>query len=257
MQAVSLFDELEVTWGPSSDGRCVLDVEGADLPAENTLTKTLRLGQEIFLRQPSHVRLVKRIPSEAGLGGGSSDAAALLRAIAHVSPVSPAEMESVAAAVGMDVPFFLTGGRALGEHYGEQITALPDAPVEHYVVLKPPIGCSSAEMYANLDQSREGAAPSAPFGSDGAEPSRTSHVDRLYNDFESVAPCECIDLMERLQVHGARDAGLSGSGSAVFGRFVDERSAELAKEGIDGENLGDSWVVRSLTRAESLRIDFP
>ncbi len=241
MQTISLFDILEVEIGDSATPQ--IHLEGAELPADNTLTKAHRLSREVFAISASSIRLQKNIPMEAGLGGGSSDAAGLLRAYNHVFAASPAELESVAAAVGMDVPFFLTGGRALGEGYGERITPLPDPPEEWYLVVKPPIGCATAEMYAKLD----------------ALPNRATETpddaSNLYNDFERVAPCECLDLIERLKANGARDASLSGSGSAVFGRFPVEPSAQAAKVRIDREGLGESWVAQSLTRTGSLQID--
>lgn len=234
-QAVDLADELTVEFG---DGPLRIEIEGADLPAENTLTQALRLSREIFTRLPSWVRLVKRIPSEAGLGGGSSDAAGLLRILNSVQPASAPELASVAAAIGVDVPFFLVGGRARGEGYGEQVIPLPDPAPQWFVIAKPEVGCSTPEMYAKLD-----AAP--------REWRVWPDSDALYNDFERVAPPECLELIARLVDLGARDAGLSGSGSAVFGRFDSRGRAEAAAAVLTGA----AWVVATLTRGESLRID--
>src|SRR5579862_6870058 len=213
-QAVGLYDILDVTF---NDGPTKIEIAGAELPADNTLAKTLRLSQELFAITPSLVRLEKHIPMQSGLGGGSSDAAGLLRALNRIRPVPLQELEAVASAVGADVPFFLTGGRARGERYGDQISSLPDAPEEWLVIAKPPIGCSTPEMYAKLDEEPR-AWRDWPEG------------DELYNDFERVAPCECLDLIERLQSLGARDAALSGSGAAAFGRFVSRERAESARE---------------------------
>lgn len=235
-QAIDLCDELEVEFG---GGDTQIEVVGAELPEDNTLTKTLRLSREIFKEQPSRIRLTKNIPMQSGLGGGSSDAAGLLRALNHDGKVPLNELEPVAAAVGADVPFFLHGGRARGEGYGDRITPLPDGPEEWYVIAKPPIGCSTPEMYAALDaKAREWR--DWPAGDD------------LYNDFERVAPCECLDLIERLQVLGARDAALSGSGSAVFGRFSSVEAATIARESLD-LNRYEAWVAKGLGRVESLR----
>jgi 4-diphosphocytidyl-2-C-methyl-D-erythritol kinase len=239
-QAVDLCDLLHVEFAGAS-GERLIETDGAELPDENTVTKVLRLSREIFARQPSRIRLTKRIPMESGLGGGSSDAAGLLRALNHPGGVPLEELEPVAAAVGADVPFFLTGGRARGEGYGERITPLPDQPVEWYAIAKPPIGCPTAEMYSKLD-----AKP--------REWRDWPKEDELYNDFERVAPCECLDLIERLLVLGARDAALSGSGSAVFGRFRTREGAESARAALLGRET-QVWVARTLSRAESLRID--
>jgi 4-diphosphocytidyl-2-C-methyl-D-erythritol kinase len=235
-QAIDLCDMLEVEFGSANEPR--IEIVGTELPEENTLTKTLRLSREIFALQPERIRLTKNIPMQSGLGGGSSDAAGLLRAFSALRPVSRPEMESVAAAVGADVPFFLTGGRAKGEHYGEQISPLPDGPEEWYLIVKPPVGCSTVEMYAKLDEKpREWR--DWPEG------------NVLYNDFERVAPCECLDLIEMLQMLGAKNAGLSGSGSAVFGSFASVEEAERASQQVTYHK----WVAKGLTRTESLKIE--
>lgn len=246
-QAVDLCDVLEVSFGGQGFQRVPprIDVVGCELPTENTLAKTLRLSREIFAMQPTQTRLEKHIPMQSGLGGGSSDAAGLLRALQaanHQLPAANGELESVASAVGADVSFFLTGGRARGEGYGERITPLPDAGQEWYVLAKPPIGCSTSEMYAKLDQlPREWRD----------WPDR----DVLYNDFERVAPPECLELIELMRNLGARDSALSGSGSSVFGRFSSRNRADQAKGLLLSMSL-EVWSAKSLTRSESLRIEY-
>src|SRR5205814_1566837 len=89
--------------------------------------------------------------SQPAMMGGRAVAAGILRALNYLRPVSASEVESVAAAVGADVPFFLTGGRAKGEGYGDRVTPLADPDQEFYLIAKPAIGCSTAEMYAKLD----------------------------------------------------------------------------------------------------------
>lgn len=238
-QAVGLYDLLDVEFGAGPGGPTEIEIVGVELPAENTVAKVLRLSREVFTVAPVRVRLEKHIPMQSGLGGGSSDAAGVLRALCRLRPVSLEEAESLAAAVGADVPFFLTGGRAIGDRYGDRITPLPDAPKEWYLIGKPPIGCSTAEMFAKLD------AEPRPWA-------ELPSADLLFNDFESVAPGPCIDLICRLRELGARDAGLTGSGSAVFGRFGSRERAERASQGLGG---ADTWIVECLTRAESLRIE--
>jgi 4-diphosphocytidyl-2-C-methyl-D-erythritol kinase len=236
MQAISLYDILDVDF--EGGAATAIEIVGAEVAANNTVTKALRLGQEVFAISPSRVRLEKHIPMESGLGGGSSDAAGILRALSHVRAAPKAELEGLAAAIGVDVPFFLTGGRARGEGYGEQITSMPNPPEEWYLLVKPAVGCPTAEMFAKLDEK-----PRAWLD--------WPNEDALYNDFERVAPSECLDLIERLISLGARDAGLSGSGSAVFGRFANAAEAQAAQAAIEES----SWVVKGLTRTDSLRID--
>ncbi|HEY3782959.1 MAG TPA: 4-(cytidine 5'-diphospho)-2-C-methyl-D-erythritol kinase [Fimbriimonadaceae bacterium] len=230
-QAVGLFDELSIS--QSSADVFVSDV---DLPEDNTVVKAWNLLKEFVHMMPLEVVLKKRIPSMSGLGGGSSDAAGFLRGVRPFLYAQPQESDfmEVAKAVGADVPFFLVGGRARGEGYGETLTPLIDES-NGWVVLAMPRGatCSTAEMYQRLD-----ALPRS--------------LDRLEsgNDFEPVAPAECLDLIVTLKELGAKQGALTGSGSAVFGRFDSQSEAGEAANGL-GEGI---WarVVRTLTREESL-----
>lgn len=237
-QAISLADELDIEWNAAEPGFFCSD---PSVPEDNTVTKTLRLLGEIVALPPLRITLTKHVPAESGLGGGSSDAAGLLRIVGRRYSLPPAELAGIALAVGADVPFFLLGGAAHAEGYGEKLTPLPDRPPEWLVIARPPVGCPTGPAYRALDA----------LTYDWRE-FPTSDV--LYNDFERVAPCESIELIERLQVHGARDAALSGSGSAVFGRFADEAMANRAADLVREEGLGQAWVCHTLSRSESLAI---
>ena len=234
-QAVGLFDDLEI----SAATEDVIVCDWAGLPADNTMTKALRLLRELAPIPPLRIELTKRIPSEAGLGGGSSDAAGIIRFARknYSDTVSARFAREVAIAVGADVPFFLVGGRARGTGYGEVLEALPDKPSSWLLIVKPEESVSTAEAYRALD--------SAPR-------EWMEFSDEPYNDFERVAPCVCGEIAERLQVHGASHALLCGSGSAVYGAFGDEPSALRAKVSMATEGFSDSWVAPTLTREESL-----
>lgn len=240
-QAVDLCDVLTVDIGAAKPG---FFCDSQSVPADNTVTKALRLLSEIAEVPPLRITLEKRIPSESGLGGGSSDAAGLLRVGQRLVSVETSELLRIAAKVGADVPFFLVGGRARAEGYGERLTPLPDPADGWYVIARPNVGCSTPEAFRRLD---ENPYEWRPFPSD----------DSLYNDFERVAPCESLDLIERLQVHGARDAALTGSGSAVFGRFDNAVAADLAREKLADEGVEMVWAVKGLTRGESLAFGPP
>lgn len=211
----TVFQEIDladaITLEPAERDEVTFSVEG--VPAENTVTKALRLLRERVEIPPLRVRVEKRIPSEAGLGGGSADAGAILRHFGVGLP--PAELRAMALRIGADVPFSLLGGRARGEGYGEVLTPLPGLPPRPLVLAKPAEGCPTPEMFRLLD-----AKP--------REFREFPEEDVLHNDFERVAPCASLDLIERLLVHGADDAALTGSGSAVFGRFADEGAARRA-----------------------------
>ncbi len=238
-QAVGLCDTLWMS--PASEFS--FEIVGAELPAENTVSKTLRMAGEIAAIPPLRIRLEKQIPMQSGLGGGSSNAAGVLRGLCAMGLMKPnSEMASVASVIGADVPFFLVGGRARGEGYGDRLTALPDPKPYWLVVAKPEIGIPTAEAYWHLDGvDRDWQA--------------FPQEDLLYNDFEQVAPGECLDVIEHLRVHGATDAGLSGSGSAVFGRFETSESAQRAADRLNGEFVGQAWVVSTLSRSQSLVVE--
>jgi 4-diphosphocytidyl-2-C-methyl-D-erythritol kinase len=214
-QAISLFDELHIERATELSFEC----DDPNVPADNTVTRAARMMMEVADFPPVAVKLIKRIPSEAGLGGGSSDAAGIIRGSKSLmSAMLPDyEKKAIAKSIGADVSFFLVGGRAKAEGYGEKLTPIPSPhPVEWYVVAQPEDRCNTKSAYDRLD---EMAYDWQDFPVD----------DILYNDFERVAPCGSLDLIERLLVHEAKDAGLTGSGSAVFGRFRTEDDAKKAE----------------------------
>ena len=239
-QAVDLCDTVTVEY-TTEPTQITCNWDG--LPAENTVSKALRYLREAAVLPEFRIHIEKVIPAESGLGGGSSDAAGLIRAIMRWIPEAlPGHTaQEIAFAVGADVPFFLVGGRARGEGYGEILTPLPDEPERHLVIARPNAGVSTASAYSQLDEK-----PREFFDFPGD--------DRLYNDFERTAPCECLDLIERLISLGATQSGLSGSGSAVFGFFNTSAEAETAAGQIKSEGIPFAVPTRTLTRKESLWI---
>ena len=176
----------------------------------------------------------KSIPSQAGLGGGSSDAAAVLRAMRtlYAPEVSDAELERMATALGSDVPFFIRGGTALATGRGERLTPLPRLADGWFVVVKPPEGFSTPAMYRRLDE-----LPPQPPQPDGMTAALGAGELRavaaaLCNSFERAVPPDSAVwvIREALRAQGALAAMLSGSGSAVFGLFDREDAARAAAE---------------------------
>jgi len=237
-QAIDLSDSMTIAEG-SGKHEVVFNEPG--IPANNTVTKALRLLSEVISLPPLRIEIEKKIPPESGLGGGSSNAAAILRAAQRIvgAEIPAGELKGIAEAIGMDVPFFLLGGRAKAEGYGQILTALPDTESEWILVARPEVGCSTPAAYRRLDELqyvwRE-----------------FPESDELYNDFERVAPCESMDLVEMLLSAGARDAALSGSGSAVFGRFHWRGEADAAKVKLMSNGAQSAWLARTLSRSESL-----
>jgi 4-diphosphocytidyl-2-C-methyl-D-erythritol kinase len=235
-RAVSLADELSIAPADRDEFVCF----GEGVPEDNTVTKAWRLAKEHFRIPPLRVTLVKRIPSQSGLGGGSSDAAALLRLLAIVSEglLDQEALFEVAAVVGADVPFFLLGGSALGEGYGERLSPLPDEPRKWILIAQPPVSVPTAQAYRDLDVHDRGFL-------DFPQDLWSGH-----NDFLLVAPDESRQAIGRLKELGAHAAGLSGSGSAVYGVFDTEELANRAAAGPIGRCA--TWLCHTLTRDESL-----
>ena len=229
-QAVSLSDSLTVEPAASDETAC----DWPGLPSENTLTKALRLAREYFQVPPLRMTLDKRIPAQSGLGGGSSDAAGLLRLLVRHERLQAREALEIAAAVGADVPFFLVGGRALGEAHGERLTPLANLPVRRVVLAMPAAAVSTKGAFARLDETKRPWTPNhdAPLG---------------HNDFESVAPDGCLAILAAWRSLGAV-CGLTGSGSACFALGDQDGLPETARR------AGAEWtdVGHTLTREESL-----
>ena len=257
-QAIDLCDEVEVELG--GEGMEV-EVEGADLgPQEENLAykAAVRFLSESVPGATARVHLVKRIPHGAGLGGGSSDAAAVLRCLADlVGGVEDARLHAIGAELGSDVPFFL--GRspiAQGRSRGELLEAFPALPAADLVLVSPPVHVATAEAYRALAASRGGGMPVA----DSAPPLRLRSWQDLEgvarNDFEPVmaaAHPEIGRALATLRAGGASVALMTGSGSTCFGLFAGQSAALAAADVIAGELGWPSTAVRSLNRLPSVR----
>jgi 4-diphosphocytidyl-2-C-methyl-D-erythritol kinase len=185
-----------------------------------------------------HVRVVKRIPSRAGLGGGSSDAAAALRALARLwrLRVTDDQFRAIGGEIGADVPFFFEGGTALGLERGDLLYPLLDAPPSWVVLARPDFGVATSDAYAWWD----------------AEPVRGEEGG---NDLEAPVIArhpEIANLISRLRGAGATRAGMSGSGSAVFGLFDRQATARVAARRVAGSRI-TTWITRTLDRASYRR----
>ena len=243
MQTVSLFDSLTVEVGP---GRSRVDLRCNDPRLQGSSNLAWRAA-DLFLRAigtPARVSidLRKSIPVGAGLGGGSSDAAATLRTLAAMALRRPAEglLKDLAAQLGSDVPFFLIGGTVAATGRGTRLQALEDRPQASLVIARVPVEVSTAWAYRTLsaERSTSDASTADKIGrqrSDIPEPASHSagwgDLSGLSNDFESVVFSRftrVADLKRRLLAAGARGALMTGSGSAVFGVFDSSQMARTA-----------------------------
>jgi len=220
--------------------------------AASTLWRSLRRSGPV---RDVVVQLDKRIPLQAGLGGGSADAAATLMALAHLwrIRVKPSQFTDIAAHIGSDVPFFLSGGTALGLGRGEEIYPLADLPPHSVVLLIPGFGVSTSEAYGWYDAEPElSRAPREPQHVPGPWPSRAA---QMINDLEAPIARhhpEIDQMKAALRRAGALAASMSGSGSTVFGLFQKRREAVAAVDRL----RGTGWQVlltESLDRGEYAR----
>lgn len=229
MQTVDLYDTICLT--ESADDKVHVRCDRPELSnAENLAVRAVEVvRQQLDLRRGVVLELHKRIPMAAGLGGGSSDAAAILLALQkwwHL-PLSSGDLLAMAATLGSDVPFFLTGGLALCEGRGERVTPLaPHWPtsMRWLVLVKPSIAVSTAAVFGNLPASdySDGTHSRAICSAleEGREPLSTELHNALEHGVLERYP-EVARARDDLLVAGANLARLSGSGPTLF-TFCDE-----------------------------------
>lgn len=232
MQRVSLCDTL--TAEQTREG-ITLTCSDPALPSgeENLAHRAASLFfRETGIAGGAALTLEKRIPSQAGLGGGSSDAASVLLALRrlYAPALSDTALEAMAAALGSDVPFFIRGGTQLATGRGEVLSPLPPLTDGWYVIVKPTESFSTPAMYRRLDELPPACTPPLP-PLQGGLPALAAG---LFNRFETAIPAGSAvwDIKARLAAYGALASLLSGSGSAVFGLFDTETAARAAVEAL-------------------------
>ena len=229
MQSVSLFDSVSV----ERSRKVEVYITGQQLPAENTITKTL----EAYKRETNCggiVRVIKRIPQEAGMGGGSRDAAAVLRGLQSLHRMlSDKELYRLALSIGADVPFCLRGGLQRAEGIGEMLTPIKGIPL-HFVVVQPEKGVSTKELFCRLAMPRPRVLTMramAAIGKGDIDALAPLMVNALEDPATDMVP-EIGERKAQLLSLGAKAACMTGSGSAVFGLFESEEAAREAAEAI-------------------------
>ena len=245
MQCISLFDEVTVQLEEAEALSVVLNAEGnPDLPTDdrNLAVRAARMFFERIERCCTvEIGLVKRIPMAGGLAGGSTDAAAVLRACNRLmgDPLTVEELCTLGARLGADVPFCIVGGAMRTQGIGEVLSSVPSMPMCHIVIAKRGEGISTPWAYGRLD------ALYSSFAEGTERPCSCLHellaaleqgdlsgvCAHIYNIFEPVAE-ECrpdVSLIRRIMVEqGAAVSRMSGSGPSVFGVFLQERDAQNA-----------------------------
>lgn len=237
MSCAGLYDEIVMESG--TGGGITMTCDCGELPCDET-NLCVRAAKLFFAKtgiacDGLHIDLKKRIPMEAGLGGGSADAAAVLRGLRKLydPEMMIKELERMAIELGSDVPFCVRSVTAMVRGKGEQLLKLPKLPLCWFVLCKPDFSLSTAEMYARLDEAKPAAAIDTLGLTKALEYQDMLEIsDRLGNQFEAVLEqdSEIFAIKKKLLALGARNACMSGSGSAVYGLFTEEETAKAAAE---------------------------
>ncbi|MBN1859517.1 4-(cytidine 5'-diphospho)-2-C-methyl-D-erythritol kinase [Candidatus Bipolaricaulota bacterium] len=231
IQTIDLADRITIEAIPGGDisvqNSLGIDPE-ADLGAAAARAVLRAAGSSAGMR----IRIDKRIPTGAGLGGGSSDAAAVLVAANLLlgEPLSQQALHQLGASLGADVPLFLYGGALRVSGRGDTIDRRDASRGEVFVVIVPPVHCNTALVYDRFDTLRSRRQDTPPIG----------HLELAANDLESAA----IDLYPQLapvaaalrlliETAGAAFAGMSGSGSAYYAAFLSRDAAERAQRSVE------------------------
>lgn len=250
-QTVTLHDRL--TFSSRRDSSLHLTCDEPRIPVdEKNLAHraATALRRRYGVDRGASIHLEKRIPAEGGLGGGSSDAAVALLGLAHLWQIetSRRELSEIGASLGADVPFFLTGGTALGLGLGTEVSTLPEVTAEHLLIVTPEAKVSTAEAYKALSLPALTKADGdiiLSISCAGAQFPGSLH-DALYNDFERVIfrlEPEIERAKNALISVGAHGALLAGSGSSVFGIFDNREAQERAEASL--KNGAAGWRVFS------------
>ena len=247
-QTVSLHDTIKFTAMAESEIEFSCDDRSLPADSHNLVVRAAKALQDRFAaKRGARIRLEKRIPSHAGLGGGSADAAATLMGLAHLWELNASrdEMLQIASALGADVPFFLCGGTARGTGIGDRVDPLNDLPETLFLIIKPNANIKTADAYKSLDERALTSKDDKTIlpSSETKEFFDSLNFSSLQNDFEAVAfdlEPEIGRANAALLKAGARGSLLAGSGSAVFGIFDSEDAQRRAIQAIE---LETGWRV--------------
>jgi 4-diphosphocytidyl-2-C-methyl-D-erythritol kinase len=254
MQAIDLHDEL--SFKRNADSRNAVTGSGV-APSDDLIVKVLDAASTLGV-EGGAVTVKKRIPPASGLGGGSSDAAATLRLLIHgEANLNTDRVKNIAAGIGSDGPFFLSGGTALAEGRGERITPLQDAPPTWIILVVPPISVpeKTRRMYGALKEAdfTDGAATTTlanRLASGGAP-----EDGFLMNAFERLAPGVFPGLEKYrswMLEAGSGTVHLSGAGPALFAVTSGETEARAIRARMTRPKMGERvYAVRTIGAAES------
>ena len=251
MVPISLFDLLELRAVPRG---ITLQCDGIPVPPDET-NLVYRAAQAFLaragIRDGVTVKLTKKIPVAAGMGGGSSDAASTLLALNRIWPraLPSGELQRIALGLGADVPFFLEGRPALATGIGEILEPLAEWPSYWYVVVNPKLAVSTAWVYGQLNLALTRSRREDIYDLLKSRPFGITRI--LENDLETVTAQRfpIIDTVkEHLRDAGAEGAMMTGSGPTVFGVFSSLEVAERATKVLIARRVGDVFLTTNWQR---------
>jgi len=224
MQTISIRDDIEIDVDTDKPWKLLCDKEGIPTDESNLVWKAAKVFYEQTKLSTTgvEIRITKRIPSEAGLGGGSADAGAVLRALnQHYGyPLSVFALAELGSLVGSDVPFCTLCGTAMVEGRGEKIRKLPDLPDCCFVVCKPDFSVSTPVLYQKIDEVTIGKRPNNQAMESALLAGDLGKVaENIYNVFDPIVTQKHLELNYIKSIfnsYGAVAYQMTGSGSAVF-----------------------------------------
>lgn len=237
MQSISLCDEITVSDADDGEINILCSDENVPLDENNTVYKAVQLFFKETEKENKgiEIKIKKNIPIEAGLGGGSTDAAAVLYALNKMydTELSRKELAEIGAEIGADVPFCVYGGTMSASGIGTILSPLPDLPECCFVIVKPDIGVCTKEAYEKSDLPEFSAIKGMDKITESiCEANIKSVAKHLYNKFEVVMALPEVEKIKQIMLeYGALGAAMTGSGSAVFGIF-------------DNDNMRDDCAKR-------------
>ncbi|MBO5986054.1 MAG: 4-(cytidine 5'-diphospho)-2-C-methyl-D-erythritol kinase [Lachnospiraceae bacterium] len=249
MQTVGIHDTLTFE---KTEGEIVLSSDAGELPLgeDNLIYKAAKLVKETYgISGGVKVHLEKRIPVAAGMAGGSTDAAATLKAmnLLYDLRLSEEDLCGLGVKLGADVPYCIMGGTALSEGIGEVLTKLAPMPECVLLVAKPDINVSTKEVYQALDSQSVPWHPDVDGMRQAIEEGRLEGIySRLGNVLETVTVAKhpiVSEIKQEMFGNGALGSLMSGSGPSVFGIFDDEEKARAAGESIKKKGLAKQVFV--------------
>lgn len=224
MQTISIRDDVEIDIGTGKPWKLLCSQEGIPTDERNLAWKAAKLYFDTIKKDPDglEIRILKRIPVEAGMGGGSADAAAVLRALNrhYGEPLSIMALAELGSMVGSDVPFCVICGTAMVEGRGERVRKLPDMPECVFVVCKPDFSVSTPELYKKIDSVAIARRPdNQAMESALLEGNLEKVCQNIWNVFDPIVTQEHLELNYIKSIfnsYGALGFQMTGSGSACF-----------------------------------------